>query len=60
MASDINHTQTPPLPYVSSARAIHAFVHDIVRCMAAAIIVHSTNPTVFDIAISCDRYDHYS
>jgi len=37
MASDINQMQTMLLRYVSSARAIRAFVHDIVRYMAATI-----------------------
>jgi len=32
-----HHTQTPLLRYVSSARARRAFVHDIVRYMAATI-----------------------
>ena len=36
-ASDINQMQTPPLRYVSSARARHAFMHDILRYMAATI-----------------------
>ena len=36
-ASDINQTQTPPLRYVSSARARRAFVNNIVRYMAATI-----------------------
>jgi len=36
-ASDINQTQTPPLQCVSSARVSRAFVHDIVRYMAATI-----------------------
>ena len=36
-ASDINQTQTPPLQCVSIARARRAFVHDIVRYMAATI-----------------------
>jgi len=36
-ASDINQTQTLPLQYVSSARTRRAFVHNIVRYMAATI-----------------------
>jgi len=36
-ASDINQPQMPPLRHVSSARTRRAFVHDIVRYMAATI-----------------------
>jgi len=36
-SDDISQTQTPPLQHVSSARARRAFVHDIVRYMAATI-----------------------
>jgi len=59
-ASDVNQTQTPPLLYVSSAhtRDVHSCTDDIVRYMAAAISY--ADESAIDIAISCNRYDHYT
>ena len=57
-ASDVNQTQTPPLRYVSNARVRRAFVHDIVRYIWPPRY-RTLDESAIDIAISCNRYDHY-